>query len=369
MANFDIGTADRNMVAEAVNEPDLVLYDVREAPFQLYGLYDPIHEPVFKRIPTDVAEKTSNGVTMLHTNTAGGRVRFSTDSPYVVIKAVLPNVSASIKMPLTGACGFDLYADAPDGTDSFYVGTFVPPAKITGGYTAKLMLDGVPGMRALTINFPLYTDVAALYVGVAAGSRLEEGLPYRTKDPIVFYGSSITQGGCASRPGNAYTAQVARRFNMDHRNLGFSGNGKAEDAIVEYMAGLDMAAFVSDYDHNAPTPAYLEKTHCDLYKAIRAKHPDIPYIMLSRPDLYAYQKPLAGTLHSKERRAVIMNTFLYAMAQGDENVYFIDGERLLPNDSCTVDALHPNDLGFYFMAEAVSATITQILRLNKMKQS
>ncbi len=366
MTTFDIGAADRNMVTEAVNEPDLVLYDVRETPFQLYGLYDPVNEPVFKRIPTDVAEKTSNGVTMLHTNTAGGRVRFSTDSPYVVIKAVLPNVSASIKMPTTASCGFDLYADAPDGSDSFYVGTFVPPADPQGGYTAKLALDGVPGMRAFTINFPLYTNVSALYVGVAKDSRLEAGVPYRSKSPIVFYGSSITQGACASRPGTAYTAQVARRFGMDHRNLGFSGSGKAEDAILDYMAGLDMAVFVSDYDHNAPDPAYLAQTHAKLYHAIREKHPNIPYIMLSRPDFYAYQKPLAGTKHSKERRAVVMNTFMEALAKGDENVYFIDGERLLPNDGCTVDALHPNDLGFYFMAEAVCATLTQIKRLGKM---
>ncbi|MBE6702332.1 MAG: hypothetical protein E7585_02845 [Ruminococcaceae bacterium] len=366
MATFDIGQVDRNMVAETVNEPNLELYDVREAPFQIYGLYKPQTEPVFKRIPTNVAEKTSKGVLNLHTNTAGGRVRFSTDSPYVVIKAVMPQVGISIKMPRTGSSGFDLYTDSADGSDSFYVGTFLPPSVINDGYTAKLALDGIPGMRALTINFPLYNDVTALYVGIAKGSRLEAGVPYRGTAPIVFYGSSITQGACASRPGNAYTAQVARRFGMDHINLGFSGNGKAEDAILDYMAGLDMSVFVSDYDHNAPDPTYLEKTHCKLYKAIRATHPDIPYIMLSRPDFYAYQKPLAGTMHSRERRAVVMNTYQYAMAQGDQNVYYIDGEQLLPNDSCTVDALHPSDLGFYFMAERVSATLQQIKRLGKL---
>ena len=366
MSNFDIGRIDRNMIAEKVKEPDLELYDVREAPFRLYGLYDPKNEPQFKRIPTDVAERTSEGVAALHTNTAGGRVRFSTDSPYVVIRAVMPKIGNSIKMPRTGSLGFDLYTDSDDGTDNFYVGTFIPPAHITDGYTAKLALAGVPGMRCYTINFPLYNDISALYVGIAKGSRLEEGAAYRGSAPIVFYGSSITQGACASRPGNAYTAQVARRFGMDHLNLGFSGNGKAEDAIVSYMAGLDMAVFVSDYDHNAPDPSYLEATHCKLYKAIRAAHPDIPYILLSRPDFYAYQKALAGTMHSRERRAVVMNTYQYAMAQGDRNVYYIDGEQLLPNDSCTVDALHPNDLGFYFMAERLGATLQQIKRLGKL---
>ena len=366
MATFDIGAADRNMVAEAVNEPDLELYDVRQAPFQLYGLYDPQNEAQFKRIPTNVARNTSEGVTLLHTHTAGGRVRFSTDSPYVVIKAVMPKIGKSIKLPLTGMLGFDLYADTPDSSDSFYVGTFLPPADPIDGYTAKLALDGVPGMRCLTINFPLYNEVSALYVGIAKGSRLEAGAAYQGNAPIIFYGSSITQGGCASRPGNAYTAQVARRFGMDHINLGFSGNGKAEDAIVSYMAGLDMAVFVSDYDHNAPDVAYLEKTHCKMYQAIREKHPDVPYIMLSKPNYYSYQRPLAGMENNRARRAVIMNTFQYAMAQGDKNVFYIDGEQLLPNDACTVDALHPNDLGFYFMAERVSATLQQIKRLGKL---
>lgn len=154
---------------------------------------------------------------------------------------------------------------------------------------------------------------------------------------------------------------------MDHINLGFSGNGKAEDAIVAYMASLDMAVFVSDYDHNAPDVAYLEKTHCKMYQAIREKHPDVPYIMLSKPNYYSYQRPLAGTLKNRARRAVILDTFQYALAQGDENVYFIDGERLLPNDACTVDALHPNDLGFYFMAETVYNTLLQIKRIGKLK--
>ncbi len=366
MSTCDIGRIDRNMVAQKVNEPDLELYDVRQAPFQLYGLYEPKKEPVFKRIPTNVAEKTSAGVLALHTNTAGGRVRFSTDSPYIVIKAVMPKINVSIKMPPTGAHGFDLYTDDPCSTDSFYVGTFVPPAGATDGYVAKLATAGIPGMRCYTVNLPLYNDVSELYVGIAKGSRLEAGAPYRGSAPIVFYGSSITQGGCASRPGNAYTAQVARRFGMDHLNLGFSGNGKAEDAMLAYLASLDMSVFVSDYDHNAPDPAYLALTHCRLYQTIRAAHPSVPYIMLSRPDFYAYQKPLAGTVHSKERRAVIMQTFLYAMEQGDRNVYFIDGEQLLPNDSCTVDALHPNDLGFYFMAEAVGKTLLEIKHLGQL---
>ena len=276
MSTFDIGSIDKNLeVAAKVKAPDLVLYDVRKPPFQIYGLYQPTTEPSFKRMPAEVAETVSKGVRNLNNMTAGGRVRFSTNSPYIVIKAVMPTVSPMQHMPLTGTSGFDLYIDSSDGMQSLYHRSFVPPRGMTDGYESKIDL-GEAKWRHFTINFPLYNALTSLFVGVAKGSELSEGAPYRDLPPVVYYGSSITQGGCASRPGNAYTAMVGRFLNIDHVNLGFSGNGKAEDTMIEYLCGLKMSAFVSDYDHNAPNPEYLRNTHQKLYDAIRAKYPTIP---------------------------------------------------------------------------------------------
>lgn len=362
MSTFNIADIDRNLaVATATNTPDLCLYDVRKPPFQLYGFYKPLTEPVFKRMPTDIAETVNEGVKKLHLHTAGGRVRFSTDSPYVVIKAIMPAITHFSHMPLTGTSGFDLYIDSADGRESIYHGTFVPPYHMTNGYESKLSLGQERKRRYLTINFPLYNAVNALYIGVARGAFLGGGAPYRDLAPVVYYGSSITQGGCASRPGNAYEAMVGRALQSDHINLGFSGSGRAEDAMVNYLAEMKMSAFVCDYDHNAPTREYLASTHRKMYDTIRAAQPNLPYIMLSRPDFFKGD----GTNSSVARRRIIADTFHYAEEKGDKNIYFIDGESLFRGsfeDSCTVDNTHPGDLGFTKMAEAITCVLRRILR-------
>ena len=368
MADLNIESVDKNLaVSSKIDAPDVELHDVRKAPFQIYGLYNPLTEPVFKRLPTEVAEKTSNGVLSLHTHTAGGRVRFSTDSPYIVIKAVMSKVTHFSHMPLTGTSGFDLYIDAPDGSTSAYHRTFVPPFDMTDGYESKVIVNR-PGKHCFTIHFPLYNRLTALYVGVAKGSVLEQGAPYRDLPPIVIYGNSVTQGGCASRPGNAYSNMVTRALGIDHINLGFSGSGCGEQAIADYMAGLKMSAFVSDYDHNALTPEDLQKTHYNLYRTIRAQHPHIPYIMISRTDFYFDNLYIGGEENSIIRRRIILDSYQAAIDAGDRNVYFLDGERVFTGsygDCFTVDGGHPNDLGFMLYAEQISDILRRCLREEK----
>ena len=121
-----------------------------------------------------------------------------------------------------------------------------------------------------------------------------------------------------------------------------------------YLASLPMSVFVSDYDHNAPNPAHLQETHCKLYRAIRAAHPEIPYIMVSRFDFdSAYEESIA-------RRDVIFDTYRYARETGDRNVYYIDGASVFrgpDEDGCTVDGTHPNDHGFALFASALGAEL------------
>jgi len=363
MADFDIASIDKNLeVANKVNAPDLQLYDVRKAPFDIYGLYSPRTKSTFRRIPENIAAAVSEQVLHLHTHTAGGRVRFATDSPDIVIEAVMPQITRFAHMPLTGSSGFDLYIDSPDGYESLYYKTFTPPVKMTDGYESKLTFSE-GGTHYVTIHFPLYNEVSDLFIGIAKDATLGEGAPYRDLPPVVYYGSSITQGGCASRPGNAYEAMVARMLQLDFINLGFSGSGKAEDAIVQYMAGLKMSAFIADYDHNAPNIAYLQATHQKMYDAIRERNPDLPYVMISRPDYFPNEKD------SIARRRVVIDTYHYAIAKGDQKVYYIDGGAIFRGpfeDACTVDGCHPNDLGFSKMAEAVCAVLKRALRDGKL---
>lgn len=347
-------------VIAAINKPDVKLYNVRKPPFSLYGFYRPLEEPQFKRLPDEIAKATNEGVAQLYLDTAGGRVRFSTDSDYIAIRAEMPQVSRLPHMPLTGSAGFDLYIDDPESGDSRYRNTFVPPMEMTDGYESIIELPSRK-MRYFTIHFPLYSQVRNLFVGIRQDAALGEGLAYREKLPVVYYGSSITQGGCASRPGNAYQNMISRELRLDHLNLGFSGGGRAEDVIVNYMATLPMLAFVSDYDHNAPNPDYLRATHQKLYEAVRAAHPDIPYLMITRPDV-------DGHLYdSRCRRDVIIDTLRYARSNGDENVWFIDGSSIFRGrftDACTVDSTHPNDLGFALFAEKVGDELRRALMQN-----
>ena len=336
---------------------DIKFFDVKEEPFKVYGLYNYKNEDVFKRLPDDIGENVNEKVKTLYRDTAGGRVRFSTNSKYVAVKVTMPKIKKMHHMPLSGSAGFDLYLDNPENSDSMYIKSLMPPVNAVDGYEAIFVFDD-RRTRYLTINFPLYNEVSTLHVGLQEDSEIGEGMKYKKELPIVYYGSSITQGACASRPGNSFESMIARKLNLDYINLGFAGSALGEDIIMDYMADLPMLCFVSDYDHNAPLPL-LKETHCKLYKKIREKHPDIPYVMITRPD-FKYNE---ASDDAKDRKDVVIDTFRYAREIGDKNVYFIDGESFFMGqwlDSCTVDSVHPNDLGFSMMAESILATFRLI---------
>ena len=348
-------TAKTYRLDTSVEEKDVLFYNIKKEPFRIYGLYSPQKNTPYIRLPEQVANATNSGVAQLAWNTAGGRLRFSTDSPYIVIKAEMPKISRFPHMPLTGTSGFDVYLDSDGG--SRYLCSKYPEVDAKDGFEGIIRL-GSRKMRSFTINFPSYNALNALHVGLAETARVAKGKEYINKKPVVFYGSSITQGGCSSRPGLIYQNMISRRYNLDYTNLGFSGSGRAELPIVKYMASLDMLAFVSDYDHNAPDANYLRETHSRMYDIIRESHPDIPYIMVSRPDTLMSESFI-------ERRDVIIDTFRRARELGDTNVYYIDGEGLFRGpyeDCCTVDGCHPNDLGMMKMAEGIGRVLERALR-------
>ena len=336
----DIASIDSNFnVSEAFGRDDVVMHDCRLAPFTVHGLF--WKDGKFRRLPEEVAERVSPGVHRLHAHTAGGRVRFVTDSPFVAISAKLPFLSRFSHMPLTGAAGFDLYADG------VFVKTFVPPLGLTDGYCGIIPFSGRK-RRTVMIDFPLYSEVSELFIGLAPDALLERAPDYRITTPALFYGSSITQGACASRPGNCYEAPLSRRFDFDYLNLGFSGSARGEDAMIEYLASLPASVFFLDYDHNAPSPAHLAATHERLFLAFRATHPETPVVMMSRP------RALLNA-EDTERRAVVEATYQNAVARGDGRVYFLDGPALtvLSGNEGMVEGTHPNDLGFASMAAAL----------------
>ncbi len=349
---IDITKIDSNFKVQTdFEKPDLKLHNVRKAPFVIYGVQ--YENGQFRRLPEAVAKATSESVYILHAHTAGGRVRFCTDSPYITLHAKLPAVGKMPHFALTGSIGMDLY-ERVDGEEIFRK-TFVPPFQIAD--TLEGIFEcGEDGVREYTLNLPLYSAVSELYIGLKDGAALEAPSPYVNDLPIVFYGSSITQGACASRPGRSYESIIERRLHTDYVNLGFSGAAKGEDAMIAHLASLPMSVFVCDYDYNAPNAAHLAATHQKLVQAVRATHPHIPILLMTRPKVYLDES-------DEQRLQVVKTTFENARAAGDENIYLLTGKELLgeAGNEGTVEGVHPNDFGFACMAQAVGDWLQTVL--------
>ncbi len=349
----NIKELDKNFAEKAVVENGSVYYNVFSFPFKLYG-NDKQSEPHFYRMPDLVAKNVSGPLDWLSKNTAGIRIRFKTDSPYVIVKSErYPLVMGH--MPSCGSCGFDVYKD------TYYAGTVMPSDKQADNvYTFDRHIEGQigvgEGLKDITVNFPLYCTVNSVTIGLKEGSTVEAPTPYKYEKPVVYYGSSITQGGCASRPGNSYQAVISRKLDCDHINLGFSGNAKGEKAMAEYIASLDMSCFVMDYDYNSNEEG-LKETHRPFYDIIRKAHPNLPIIIVTSP-----RARKINDTYSR-RAATIKETYDYAKAKGDK-VWFIEGTDICnyaDSEMMTVDGTHPNDFGFWCMAEVIGKAVKEAL--------
>ena len=353
-ANF----TDQNMVAGNNPTENILWYEVNAKDMDLYGTVEGEGCSLTSRIPDDVAKNTNNGVYNQRAYAAGVRLRFGTDSQTIAIRAEYGDRNEPTCMSLCGIYGFDLYKCDNSGKVTF-VHTFRPSVDFD-----RQILANDPyrtqdnDLTYNTLNFPLFSEVKKLYIGIDTNSVLKRGMEYKNTLPVVFYGSSITHGAAASRPGNTYESFISQKYNMNYTNLGFAGAAKAEETMANHLASLKMSVFVSDYDHNAPTAEYLESTHYNLYKIIRQKNPDIPYVMISKPDF------IKNPEYSAKRRDIIKASYEKAVADGDKNVYFIDGETLLKGEveeSCTIECCHPNDIGFLRMSKIIGDKLNEII--------
>lgn len=355
---MDISEIDKNFKIETkIERTHLEFLDAETEPFRIYGLLR--ENGRFCRMPKAVAESVSKHVHRLYGNTAGGRVRFVTDSPYVAISAEMDGIGKMEHITFAGSAGFDMYID--EGSGQTYYRSFIPSFHMESGYESVVDFPD-RRERIITINFPLYSNVKKLYVGLDSHSMRKAAPDYKYEKPVVYYGSSITQGGCASRPGNCYQNIISRRLDTNYQNLGFSDGARGEEAMAQYIAEQEMSVLVCDYDFNAPDVEHLRRTHLPFYRVIRAKQSKLPIIFVSSAEVL--QTPNMEPFWFSDRREVIRETYRTAIAEGDENVYFIDGAELFAGedwDLCTVDGRHPNDLGFYRMARRMEKEIVPLL--------
>jgi hypothetical protein len=282
--------------------------------------------------------------------TSGVCIRFCTNASSFILQASLRNLDTLEHNPAfvaTGAIGFDVYVGR--GEHSRHIKNIMNP----DGIYEEIALP--EGYNDVTVIFPVYAGVTEVKVGLPSGAEIAKSTD-RNYGTVLFYGSSIVQGACVTKPSLNYVNTVARTIDCDYINMGFSGSARGEQAIVDYMASLEgLVAFVLDYDWNAESPSYLRSTHYNVYKCVREANPDIPIIMMSRP-VFSTQ----SSAEEIARQRIVKDTYDKAIAAGDTNVYFINGGEMLQDalfyhdgPICMTDRVHPNDAGHYYMAEAV----------------
>ncbi len=310
----------------------------------------------YYRLDVSKKEQYSEPNRFLANHTSGASLRFITDAEAITLDAKLRAASVGMNHFCNrGVYGFDMLVGT--GTARRYVGkqmqTFIGTPQ-----AVKDTLELAPGLKEVQINFPLYGGVESVRVGFPRGTKVAKATK-RAYAPIAFYGSSITQGGCVGRPGNSYCNIVCRALDADCRNLGFSGSAMGETAVAEYIAGLNLSAFVMDYDYNSPSEEHLRETHRPFFETIRKKQPDLPIVLLTH--VWAFDDRETDF----NRIDIVKETYDAAIAAGDRNVYFLDSRDFFRgpmSDLCTVDILHPNDLGQFIMACEVYKTLVGALK-------
>ncbi len=332
-----------------------IALDITKEPFRLYGSFC----GGLIRVPAEITEKAADNprLAIQATRPAGMRVRFQTDSDYIAIHADYSDHEKNVFTPEFSTCSFDMYV-MKDGKQHF-AGAFIP-SQGEGKRFVECRLDTEAGMKDVILYFPISATLEKAAVILREGSEIDYGSEYRPLLPVVFYGSSIVHGCGACKPSMAYPAQVSRMLNVDFYNLGFGGAAKCEPEMMDYITKIPMSVFVYDYDHNAPDAAYLAATHERGYRQFREKKPETPIIFASKPD-YEY-----GDIEENEkRRQIVRATYEKAKAEGDHHVYYIDGLTFYPEEfreHCTSDGLHPNDVGYYFMARKFAEIIEKIIQ-------
>lgn len=352
----DIAKIDKNFEAQKIGNVDFRFYDVKKAPFKVEGLPWRKEGGAFSRLPDGVtAENTSSGVMGLANHTTGVAVRFATDSKSIAVKFTT-GFGFMGHMANTGSSGFDLYIRQDNGKYRF-IKNFHQRNLNEMGKVAYMELGANfydSKMREFAVFFPRYCSVKSFEIGVLPDAKIVAPAAHKTEKPIVFYGSSITQGGCSSRPSTVYTGKLCRRFDAEEINLGFSGNAKGEPILAEKIGDIPMSVFVFDYDYNSPSTPHLKKTHETFFKIFRKKQPNTPVIFMTR-----------CSWPSPDRVDVIRTTYENALKNGDTNVYFVDCSKIFEPyggiDECTVDSCHPTDLGFHIMFKAVEPIVEKIL--------
>ena len=311
----------------------------------------------FDRFPAKAEKTVTKSVWNLSRHSAGMMVRFKTDANAIHAKWKVLSPSLGMPhMPPSGVSGLDLYARDAKGKWRWAAAT-----RPTKQVMQTTLLRGItPGLREYALYLPLYNGTESLEIGVPAGAKFE-GLAPRKAKPLVFYGTSITHGACASRPGMPHPAILGRRLEMPVINIGFSGNGKMHKEVGDLMAEMDAACYIIDCLSNMNAAMVTERC-APLVRQLQKAHPHTPIVLVEdRRNANSWLTPVRAK-HHDANHAALQKVFKQLKADGVKNLYYLSGDALLGDDAeGTTDSSHPNDLGFFRQANAFEPVLRKVL--------
>lgn len=348
----DITQLDRNF-APTETAHGLHWYDVRMPGIEGQGWTDTCHP--FDRLPARAQSVVRDPVWQLSHHAAGLAVRFRTDATAISAQWDLRQAALAMDhMPATGVSGLDLYAWDDGAWQWTGVGRTVASRGVN--QVAQLAEGLKPGVRTYRLYLPLYNGVDRVSLGLPPGSTLLADRP--SGRPLCFYGTSITQGGCASRPGMAYPAILGRWLDCATINLGFSGNGSMDLELAPLLAELDPSAYVLDALPNMSAAQVTERVE-RFVGVLRAAHPSTPVVLVENIVYQRARMQLPGTGGHVSKNEALRAAWQRMQAAGVPHLHYVPGEALLGDDGeATVDGVHPTDLGFLRMAR----TLLPVLR-------
>lgn len=333
---------------------DTTWHDAKAFGIEGRGWNDNQMDSPFDRLPAKAKKMIREPVWNLARNSAGISFRFTTGADSFFVRwMLLSPILAMGHMPATGVSGIDVYYKK--GNDWFFTGNGRPfnPVQNTSKFfkpdTNKKEIEYL-------VYLPLYNGVTDVQVGICSPALIKSTSKNsnENKKPIIFYGTSITQGGCASRPGNAFTSIISRRINYPVINLGFSGNGRLDMEICELISELDPSVYVIDCMRNLTYEQVMNLTEPFL-RLLRKNKPTSPILLVDQTD-FRMDFP-------NKRSAFLLTAYQKFISEGDKNIYFLEGNNLLGSDGeGTVDGAHPNDLGFMRMADVIQKKLEEILK-------
>ncbi|MEA4975013.1 MAG: family 20 glycosylhydrolase [Paludibacter sp.] len=310
---------------------------------------------IYHRIDTAAYHKMPQKVKSLFTNSAGIAIAFTTNSSSIAAKWSVKSGKGLPNVADINSMGLDLYIKK-DGTWR-YAGIGRPE----GSYSEQIIATNMDTLKKECLLYlPTYDEITSLEIGVDKSSFIKpSATPFEGK--YVIYGSSITQGASASRPGLAYPARMARATGLNFINLGLSGNGKMEAPVIQMLGDINCDAYIMDCISN-PSPEEIMERAPFAIRYLREKHPETPIIFIQS---VVREKGLFDEkvrLKCKQQNEAIERVFNDLQKEQIPHFYLIKENNFLGTDNeGTIDGVHPNDIGFDRMIKVIQPAILSIL--------